>query len=152
MIRFAPRACESCATAYAPRSRTQRYCKGCEYAEPMCERCGKTFVVRRADLDKRPARFCSQSCRRLPSGIYLNTFTNRWVVMCRDGTTMLYARAVMAGRVGRLLERSELVHHVNADTQDDRPENLELLSAREHVNLHRPDMRAGWARRKAAGL
>jgi hypothetical protein len=43
----------------------------------------------------------------------------------RDGYVMEH-RLVMAGLVGRPLQRVEVVHHVNHDPQDNQPENLEL--------------------------
>jgi hypothetical protein len=43
----------------------------------------------------------------------------------KDGYVMEH-RLVMAQRIGRLLERSEVVNHINHDPRDNRLENLEL--------------------------
>ena len=51
---------------------------------------------------------------------------------------MQYARALMANKIGRLLTRSEHVHHINGDKMDDRIENLQILSPSEHGRLHCP--------------
>jgi len=56
---------------------------------------------------------------------------------------MLYSRAVMAGVIGRLLRATDIVHHRNEDTTDDRPENLQLTTRSEHIALHRDKLLAG---------
>ena len=46
-------------------------------------------------------------------------------------------RRVKAEQLGRPLESSELVHHVNEDKTDNDPENLELTDRSAHMNHHR---------------
>lgn len=46
-------------------------------------------------------------------------------------------RLVMEVVLGRYLRRDELVHHINANKQDNRPENLMVLSHVEHQRLER---------------
>jgi hypothetical protein len=67
----------------------------------------------------------------------------RVVIHCRDGTLMYYYRAVVAAEIGRLLHPDELVHHINGDVSDDRPENLAITTRAEHINIHRADLLAG---------
>jgi hypothetical protein len=45
-------------------------------------------------------------------------------------------RVVMEQALGRPLAKDEHVHHINGDKLDNRPENLELLSASEHSIHH----------------
>lgn len=53
-----------------------------------------------------------------------------------DGTTMDEHRLVMERHLGRKLHRLEVVHHKNNDPRDNRIENLEVMSLREHSRMH----------------
>ncbi len=46
------------------------------------------------------------------------------------------ARLVMEWYLGRYLEKSEVVHHINGIRGDDRIENLLILSNSAHLSLH----------------
>ncbi len=45
-------------------------------------------------------------------------------------------RVVMEGILGRKLEKGEIVHHINEIRNDNRPENLKVMSRPEHMVLH----------------
>ena len=50
----------------------------------------------------------------------------QWRAMARSDGYIMEHRLVMAQWVGRVLERSEVVNHLNHDPRDNRRENLEL--------------------------
>lgn len=78
---------------------------------------------------------------RYNGGLCFNKIHRRWVIHC--GKLMHFARAVMAAQVGRLLRSDEIVHHVNGDTTDDAPENLQIVTRAEHILMHRAELMAG---------
>lgn len=47
-------------------------------------------------------------------------------------------RYLMEQKIGRKLKRNEHVHHINGITTDNRIENLEILSCKEHHIKHSP--------------
>ncbi len=52
-----------------------------------------------------------------------------------DGLVYIH-RLVAYEKLGRLLRPDEQVHHLNGDTQDNRPENIIICSRQEHAHLH----------------
>jgi hypothetical protein len=53
----------------------------------------------------------------------------------------------MEEKIGRIITRDEAVHHINHVRDDNRIENLQLMTFKEHAALH---MRERWAKKKGA--
>lgn len=61
---------------------------------------------------------------------------------------VLYHRIVVENFFGRLLEKDEIVHHINGDKKDNRIENLEVMKAKDHAALHGKERKKKFARIK----
>lgn len=107
-----------------------------------CEGCGASYE--KGDTPRNRRRVLCRKCA-LPrganhpgyrGGVMFDTHAKRWRVICRDGTRMTYARALMCGHLGRMLRPDEHVHHLNGDQTDDRLENLAVIGIVEHGRIH----------------
>ena len=54
----------------------------------------------------------------------------------KNGKKIDQHRRIMQELVGRPLLRWELVHHINGDKRDNRLENLQIVSPKEHSKIH----------------
>ncbi|HRG38019.1 MAG TPA: HNH endonuclease signature motif containing protein [Bacteroidia bacterium] len=113
-----------------------------------CKSCKKHIEKIKKDGIK--ANFCSHKCyakNRAKRGAY-----KRKVIISKYyyiytpnhphaiGTKKLYVaehRLVMEKHLGRFLTKDEVVHHKDEDTLNNNIENLQLMSASEHIKIHK---------------
>lgn len=61
---------------------------------------------------------------------------------------VLEHRLIAEQTLGRALRDDEIVHHINQDTLDNRPENLQVMSRSEHIREHKRIIREVlWSRK-----
>jgi hypothetical protein len=92
-----------------------RPCKNCGAPWPMRHRTGQKW-----------SEFCSIRCANLARGI--NPSSTRY--------RKREHRKVLESVLGRKLAPGECVHHKNGVKTDNRPENLVVMTIREHSKMH----------------
>ncbi len=67
---------------------------------------------------------------------YSGTYTDKnGYLRFRDSNILVHRRA-MEKKLGRPLQKGEVVHHKNGNILDNSPENLEALTGKEHYKKH----------------
>lgn len=110
-----------------------------------CVTCGRDFL-HKPSQDKRGYKhtFCNITCRfpnkklNLPRGQYYSY--DGYIVLnkTQDGRKQVKLhRYIMEQSLKKHLSSQEIVHHINHDKLDNRIENLQVVTRREHNQLHK---------------
>ena len=92
--------------------------------ELKCERCGATFVRKSSNH-----KFCSKNCKGVANATkYYNKYKWHYKQVRRDdGTYVSEHRYVVEQRLKRLLQKNEIVHHIDLDKSNNEEYNLHLF-------------------------
>ena len=102
----------------------------------ICETCSSEFErpYRLSFAQWELRRFCSKKCvTRVVRPLGENTIYRG---SKRGGIRKDEHRFIMEQKLGRQLDRFELVHHINENKRDNRIENLKVVTPKEHAIEH----------------
>jgi len=74
--------------------------------------------------------------------------TSNYKIKVVKGKSMTAHRAVMEKCLGRKLDKSEVVHHINGDKSDNSIWNLMITTHAEHAKMHSKDRRKSGKKKK----
>ena len=112
----------------------------------FCRWCGTSFLEYPKRIAIGYGKYCSRNCYALArrgdgsprwkGGRYIDRLG--YVQLSYHGERIYEHRLVMQQHLGRKLRRDEHIHHINGNRQDNRIENLRIVSREEHMRIHYP--------------
>lgn len=156
-----PKTCEWCGTQFVAYGKEPgRFCSKEHYdawqrrnqVKNVCEVCGKEFVLSPSQAAHRTGRWCTRECESssrikrpldrqhngrpavLDKMGYVRVFEPEHPKAMKGGWVFEH-RLLIEQQLGRRLARDEHVHHMNGVKDDNRLENLVVMSHSEHSRL-----------------
>lgn len=150
--------CITCEKLFEEKKETQKACSRSCNAKHHNKELAKRFVCPRCPICGKEtirssrAKYCSRKCQGVGRRGDRHPLWKGGVKQRNDGYVYIYKpehpnhcngyilehRVIMENFIGRLLEKTEIVHHVNGKKDDNRIENLLLLENQaEHLAIHR---------------
>lgn len=152
---YTVRNCEACGKPFKPRNDKTRACsRQCadklreRRFETTCDYCGAPLSKPNKDL-RYTNHFCGNECKMAwDAGHRKREAAPNWKggihPYVQEGKKLQH-RIVAEQKIGRPLAPGEVVHHINGNKKDNRPENLDVMLKGEHMSMHSTER---WAKRK----
>jgi hypothetical protein len=127
-----------CRKCGKPVDKIRRVDRKAFYYPRHCQACQRPPLTEEQKQAKRNLLNANRVVRQTGASRLHNTGSAIYRVVKVDGIRRWkYEHRVVAEQVlGRTLGKGEIVHHVNRDTLDNRPENLRVMTCGEHTKLH----------------
>jgi len=142
-------------TEYYCKSRKKNRQKWVKYLIVNCSICNQIFLQIKHNVKKYKRRYCSPTCRAsaikqyyanekhmsFNGGIYKNS--KGYLLIKQKGhpradncNYVKLSVLIMEHLINRFLRTDEIVHHKNEIKDDNRPQNLQLMTDSEHKRYH----------------